>query len=241
VSDEGITIKPQNVVHVSRGPISILARVDQENLSAHTSKTTQGSEPSRAAANNNGIKVSGWGFSTRQGSSSRHRSECCQHHSHEGTHYKNEANCVSSENMHSSKIRRRRRAQRALSTCRTYTPELLSLVCLRQGCSCLILTLPSVRLEIIAQRETRVSKIDAPTARPIPRSRRGRLRKVPIRTRYVPGLAPLYLCPETVSHVSLPRDAAPPHGGECGAMPSRQMCSSHGALNSYYATAVVIS
>lgn len=67
--------------------IAILARVNQENLSAHTSKTAQGSQPSRAAANNDGIEIRGRGsISTRQGSSASNRSECCQHKSSKGTH-----------------------------------------------------------------------------------------------------------------------------------------------------------
>ena len=54
---EGVTVKPDHVMHMSCRPVPVLARVDEEDLAAYTGEAAQGTEPCRAATYYDSIEV----------------------------------------------------------------------------------------------------------------------------------------------------------------------------------------
>lgn len=61
-----LTVKSENIVHVSRGTVSVDARVNEQYPTTDSGQGAQGAQSCRAAPNDNGIKIDdGRGFRSR--------------------------------------------------------------------------------------------------------------------------------------------------------------------------------
>lgn len=75
----GLTVKSENIMHVPRRGVTVYTGVDEEDLSAHTSKSTQSSEASRASAYDDGVKIWRRVCLARQDSAIGYESQCGEH------------------------------------------------------------------------------------------------------------------------------------------------------------------